>query len=130
MAKKETKKTKQHGIFVSFLKALLAFVTPVVLPLAVGFALGAFKVGGDKQVLLFSLIFSAVGIVVGIILAKVILGKAILAKKNAKQEAVKGTKKNGIFVKLLKALFALVIPVVLPLAVAFNAFAESPVARP
>ena len=83
MAKKETKKTKQHGIFVSFLKALLAFVTPVVLPLAVGFALGAFKVGGDKQVLLFSLIFSAVGLIVGIILAKF-----ILFKKNTKKKAV------------------------------------------
>ena len=82
MAKKETKKTKQHGIFVSFLKALLAFVTPVVLPLVVAFALGAFKVGGDKQVLLFSLIFSAVGIIVGIIWAK-----AILFKKNTKKKA-------------------------------------------
>ena len=73
MAKKETKKTKQDGIFVRLFKALFALVIPVVLPLAVAFVLGAFKVGGDKQVLLFSLIFSAVGIIVGIIWAKDIL---------------------------------------------------------
>lgn len=117
MAKKELKnQSSWDGSLLSlvgtFLKMVLALVVSVGVPFGTGFALGVFKQGGDKMLLLATLILSVVGIIVGLAWASV-----IFIKWDVKHMVVSGKRMKlaagtfNLFLNALKWTFLTIITV-------------------
>ena len=117
MAKKELKnQSRWDGSLLSlvgtFLKMVLALVVSVGAPLGAGFALGVFNVGGDKTLLLVTLILTVVGVIVGLAWASV-----IFIKWDVKHMVVSGKRMKlaactfNLFLNVLKWTFLTIITV-------------------